>query len=165
MKTVKNRRRSNKTDYKKRLGMLKSGKPRLVFRKTGKHVIAQYVSSSETKDRVEIGFNSKQLLKYGWPKELSGSLKSLPAAYLTGLLIGKRILKEKKETPIIDLGMLRTIHKSKIFAFIKGAVDSGLEISHNGETFPDESRIKGEHMKKDFSENFNRIKSQIEKEN
>ena len=148
MRTLKNRRRSNKTDYRKRLSLLKSEKPRLVFRKTNKHIVAQYISSNETRDKVEIGFNSKQLLKYGWPKELSGSLKSLPAAYLTGLLIGKKILKEKKETPIVDLGMLRTIHKSKIFAFLKGVADSGLGIKCDEETFPKESRIKGEHMKR-----------------
>jgi ribosomal protein L18 len=47
------------------------------------------------------------LLNYGWPKELSGSLKSITASYLTGLLIGKKIIKEKLETPILDVGMMR----------------------------------------------------------
>ena len=163
MKTLKRRRKSNKTDYGKRLKLLKSEKPRIVFRKTNKYVIAQYITSEETKDKVEIGVNSKQLLNYGWPKEFKESLKSIPASYLIGLLMGKKILTAKKEGPIIDLGMIRNIHKTKVFAFIKGIIDSGINIKSSEKTFPDEERIKGKHLKKDFSEAFDRIKSNIEK--
>lgn len=164
MKTLKRRRKSNKTDYGKRLKLLKSEKPRIVFRKTNKYIIAQYITSEETKDKVEIGINSKQLLNYGWPKEFKESLKSVPASYLTGLLMGKKILTAKKDDPIIDLGMIRNIHKTKVFAFIKGIIDSGISIRSSEKTFPDEERIKGKHLKKDFSEAFERIKSNIEKE-
>ena len=94
MKTLKRRRRENKTDYLKRLKLLKSGSPRIVFRKTNKYLIVQYVTSEETKDKIEIGITSKKLINYGWPKNLEGSLKSLPASYLVGLLIGKKILKK-----------------------------------------------------------------------
>ncbi|MFQ5531825.1 MAG: 50S ribosomal protein L18 [Candidatus Nanoarchaeia archaeon] len=163
MKTVKRRRLEHKTNYASRLKLLKSEKPRLVFRKSNKYLIAQYTQSKEAQDKVELSINSKKLLKNGWPSELKNSLKSIPAAYLTGFLIGKKIEKRKLETPIIDFGMVRVIHKSKTFAFIKGLKDSGLGIKSKEEVFPNEDRIQGKHMKKDFSENFKKIKSEIEK--
>ncbi len=140
MKVAKRRRRENKTDYLARKTMLKGEKPRLVFRKTNKYVIAQYVLSKEAKDAVTIGLTSKILLKHGWPEENKGSLKSIPASYLTGYFMAKKILKDKLETPIMDLGMIRTVHKTKVFAFIKGLQDAGLEISCDEKAFPE---IKG----------------------
>lgn len=162
MKTIKRRRKENKTDYLKRLKMLKSRKPRLVVRKTNRYLIAQYVLSPKTQDKIEIGLSSKILLNHGWPKEFEGSLKSIPAAYLTGFLIGKKITEGKKETPIIDFGMARTLHKTKIFAFLKGLVDSGINVKHDEKTFPEEERITGKNLKKDFSDEFNKIKLNIE---
>src|SRR3989344_3321855 len=164
MKTIKRRRKEYKTDYLKRIKLLKSGSPRVVFRKTNKYIIAQYVTSSEAQDKIEIGINSKILLKYGWPKEREGSLKSLPASYLIGLLIGRNILKHKLENPIVDLGMLRTPHKSKVYAFLKGLIDAGIKIKCEKEAFPSEERIKGKHLTNDFSKLFDGIKSKIEKE-
>jgi large subunit ribosomal protein L18 len=164
MKTLKRRRRESKTDYGIRFKLLKSEKPRLVFRKTNKYVIGQYVISKETKDETEIGVNSKQLLKHGWPEKFKNSLKSMPASYLTGFLIGKKILKEKKENPIADFGMIKNIHKTKVFAFLKGVADAGVEIKHKENTFPSEERIMGKNLKEDFSGFFDKIKSSIEKE-
>ena len=164
MKTLKRRRRENKTDYLKRLKLLKSDSPRIVFRKTNKYLIVQYVKSEETKDKIEIGITSKKLINYGWPKDLKGSLKSLPASYLVGLIIGKEILKNKKETPIVDFGMIRIVSKSKVHAFLKGLIDSGIKLKHKKENFPNDERISGKHLKKDFSKIFNEIKSKIEKE-
>ena len=164
MKTLKRRRRENKTDYLKRLKLLKSDSPRIVFRKTNKYLIVQYVKSEETKDKIEIGITSKKLINHGWPKDLEGSLKSIPASYLIGLLIGKEILKNKKEIPIVDFGMIRIVSKSKVHAFLKGLVDSGIKLKHKKENFPNDERISGKHLKKDFSKIFNEIKSKIEKE-
>ncbi len=161
MKVAKRRRRENKTDYLKRLKLLKSGSPRIVFRKTNKYIIAQYVTSKEAQDKIEIGVNSKHLVDYGWPKEFEGSLKSIPAAYFVGLLMGKKIIERKLEFPIADFGMLRALHKTKIYAFLKGVIDAGIKIKYKEETFPDENRIKGKHMKKDFSKIFDGIKSKI----
>ena len=164
MKTLKRRRKKNLTDYKKRIAFLKGNRPRIVFRKTNRYLIAQYVTSDETKDVVEIGINSKSLINYGWPKEFQNSLKSIPAAYLLGFLIGKRIMREKRETPIADFGMIRVLHKSKPFAFLKGLIDSGLSIKQKKDAFPSEERIAGKNLKKDFSGKFKEIKSMIEKE-
>ena len=95
MKTLKKRRRQYKTDYANRLELLKSEKPRIVFRKTNSYIIAHYVVSKEAQDKTQIGISSKHLLKYGWPEKFKGSLKSIPAAYLTGYLIGKQIISKK----------------------------------------------------------------------
>ena len=80
MKTLKRRRKEAKTDYGIRLKLLKSGVPRIVFRKSNRYIIAQYVTSNEAQDRVVVGITSKILLKYGWPEDMKGSLKSLPAS-------------------------------------------------------------------------------------
>lgn len=141
MKMLKRRRKENRTDYLKRLKLLKGGKPRIVFRKTNRYIIAQYVTSSHAQDKIEIGVNSKKLLKFGWPKEFAGSLKSIPASYLTGFLIGKKIIQEKKETPILDIGMIRSLHKSRVYGFLKGLKDSGVEIKCDDEFFPSEEKI------------------------
>ena len=66
MKTLKRRRQENKTDYGKRVNVLKSGIPRVVFRKTNKYVIAEYTTSKATQDKIELGTTSKVLLMHGW---------------------------------------------------------------------------------------------------
>lgn len=161
MRIDKRRRRENKTDYLKRIKLLKSGRPRIVFRKTNKYIIAQLVQNKEAQDSVEMGITSKELTKYGWPEKTKGNLKSTSAAYLTGFLFGKKVLSSKNKNPIIDFGMYKTIHKSKVYAFIKGLIDAGLKIECGKECFPDEKRISGEHMKIKIP--FKEIKSQIEK--
>ncbi len=162
MKVARRRRRENKTNYLKRIKLLKSDKPRVVLRRSNKYFIAQYVKSKEAKDKIVFGISTKALKKYGWPKDTKDGIKSTPATYLFGILVGKRIQKEKLETPIIDLGLYRVLPKSKMHAFIKGIVDSGLEIKHKKEDLPDEKRIKGEHLKNKIPTE--EIKSKIEKE-
>jgi large subunit ribosomal protein L18 len=146
-KTIRRRRKECKTDYLNRLKLLKSGRPRVVFRKTNRYVIAQYVLSEEAQDKIVFGVSSKALLKHGWPESAKGSLKSISASYLTGYLMGKEIEKKKLDAPIVDFGMIKTLHKTKVYAFLKGMIDSGIEISCDEECFPEENRIKGEHMK------------------
>lgn len=163
MRVPKRRRRESKTDYKLRINLLKSGKPRIVFRKTNRCIIGQCIISRSAQDYVIIGVNSKDLIFYGWPKEKIGSLKSLPACYLTGLLLGKEMLKKMKEKEyIVDTGMIRNIKKSRIYAFLKGIVDSGITINVKREFFPDEKRLKGENTK--VKGIFDKIKENIEKE-
>jgi len=145
LRTVKKRRRETKTNYSKRILLLKSERPRIVLRKTNKYVVAQYVESKEAQDKILFEVSSRKLSKFGWP-EKSKSIKNLSAFYLTGLLTGKEIKDKKVEEPILDLGMMRTIHKSNIFGFIKGIVDAGIEISCKEEALPDDDRIKGEHL-------------------
>ena len=162
MKTIKRRRKENKTDYNLRIKLLKSDMPRAVVRKTNRYILAEYVTSDEAKDKIVFGLTSKLLLKYGWPEEMKGSLKSLSASYLTGFIFGKKIAEKKLETPILDMGMVRNVAKGRIFAFAKGIIDAGIKMKSGQEVFPTEERIKGKNMKKDFSATFAKVKSKIE---
>ncbi|MEX0921035.1 MAG: 50S ribosomal protein L18 [Candidatus Pacearchaeota archaeon] len=164
MKTQKKRRREGKTNYKKRIALLKSGLPRIVFRKTNRYILSQYITSKEAQDKVIENITSKKLLDYGWPENKEGSLNSIPASYLTGFLFGKIIQKKKLKTPILDPGMVRIIYGNKFFSFIKGLKESGVEVKCDEKSFPSEERVRGKHLKEDFSETFEKIKSKIEKE-
>jgi len=141
MRTVRRRRLEGKTDYKARLALLKSNKPRLVVRKTNRYIIAQLVKTEIAQDSILAGFSSKDLLTKGWPKELSGSLKSRAAAYLTGFALANKIKGKIKEA-ILDIGMNRNIQKSRIYAVLKGALDAGINIPHNPEALPSDEELK-----------------------
>ncbi len=158
---MKRRRKENKTDYLKRLKLLKSGKPRLVFRKSNRYFVCQYVISEEAKDKVVFGLSSKDLLEKGWPEKFSGSLKSIPAAYLTGYLMGKTIQEKKLEEPVVDFGMNRVLYKTKLFGFLKGLIDSGIKVNCKEEAFPEEERIVGKSLKEDFSKYFEEVKKKL----
>ena len=160
-RTLKRRRKENKTNYLKRMNLLKSEKPRLIFRRTNKYFVMQYIYSESARDKIVFGFTSKELLKYGWPKTSEGSLKSIPASYLSGFLIGKNILSKKLKTPIVDLGMTRTLYKTRVYSFLKGLIDSGLKINCKNETFPDEKTICGQDLKNKID--FEKIKTKMEK--
>ena len=91
LRTLKRRRRENKTDYKARKILLTSDLPRIVVRRTNKYFILQAVESHEAQDKVIATVTSKELLKNGWDDKMGGSLKSIPAGYLTGLLLAKKL--------------------------------------------------------------------------
>ena len=145
LRTMKRRGREGRTDYKLRLGLLKSGLPRIVVRRTNRYFVVQAVESVEAQDRVVATVSSKELLKSGWNKKKGGSLKSVPAGYLTGLLMAKKLEKSKGKY-IMDLGMARTIGGSRVFAVVKGLVDGGLNIAVDEKVFPSEERLVGEHI-------------------
>lgn len=156
MKVIDKRRRiENKTDYLNRRRLLEGGKPRVVIRKTNKYIIIQYVESKEAQDKVIVTAFSKELLEHGWPKDKSGSLKSLAAAYLTGTLFAKK-MKHTSES-VLDLGLLRSTKGSRIYAALKGMVDSGVKIKHDPKIFPEEKRINTEATKSFFDS----VKSKI----
>ena len=140
MKTLRRRRRENKTDYSSRLSLLKSEKPRVAIRKSNNYITAQIIESDVAQDKVIVSANSKELLTLGWPKEKSGSLKSLPAAYLTGLLLAKKSKGKIKEA-ILDMGLYRNIPGSRIYAALKGIIDGGIKIPHSKESIPSEERL------------------------
>ncbi len=142
------RRREGLTDYRKRLKLVKSGLPRLVIRRTNRYIIVQLTLSKPGGDNTVITVTSKELARYGW----RGGFKNLPAAYLTGLLAGKKALAKGYERAIVDLGIQRPAYGSRLFAAVKGAVDAGLEIPVDEEVFPDEERLRGEHIKNYFEQ-------------
>lgn len=161
------RRRKFKTDYRQRIGLLKSGKVRLVVRKTNKYIIAQLVKSREAQDFTIAGITSKILKdKYSWMY----SCKNLPAAYLTGLIIGKIALKNGISEAILDLGLNRSTKGNRIYAVLKGALDAGLKIPYNEKILPSQERIEGRHIAsylerfKNITEDFYKVKEQILKD-
>lgn len=136
------RKRQGKTNYRKRLHLLLAKKTRLIIRLTNKKIITQLVDFKTTGDQVLIGVDSSDLKKYSWPF----SAKSLPAAYLTGYLLGKKALQKKIKEAVLDLGLKKPIKGNKIYACLKGAVDAGLNVPHSEDIFPDEKRISGKHI-------------------
>ncbi len=140
-RTIRRRRLEAKTDYKTRLDLLASGKTRVVIRKTNRYIIIQLVSSLNAQDKVIFSTTSKVLLSKGWPKEKSGSLKSLQAAYLTGHIFGASIKNKIKEC-ILDLGMQRNVKNSRVYASLKGIVESGLKIPHSSSILPPDDLIE-----------------------
>ena len=150
MKIPRRRRLASKTDYKARLSLLKSGKARLIIRKTNRYIIAQIVSSDSAQDKVVCGVTSKILLSKGLPSEFSGSLKSLGAAYLTGFLLGKKALSSGIKEAILDSGMYINVRNSRIYAALKGASDAGLSVPHKKEVLPEMESIKSERISKIF---------------
>lgn len=160
-KLDKQRRLKNKTNYTKRLILLKSNSNRLVIRKTNRYLILQIVTSDDAKDKVIYNVNTKELLKHGWSEDKKGSLKSIPAAYLGGLLLGKKA-KDLKERVILDTGLIPNTKGSKIYAVVKGIADAGIEINYGEKVLPTEERIAGENTKvKDI---FEKVKGEIEKQ-
>jgi len=91
------RRRSGHTDYRQRHKLItqdknkyQSPKYRLVVRFTNKFVLCQIVYAEITGDKVLCSACSSELPKHG----LVVGLKSYPAAYCTGLLLARRLLKQ-----------------------------------------------------------------------
>jgi large subunit ribosomal protein L18 len=142
LRTMKRRRMECKTDYKARKILLLSGVRRIVVRQTNKYFILQVVESDEAQDKVVATMTSKELLKNGWDVRKAGSLKSIPAGYLTGLLFAKKLDKGKF---IMDLGMARTLKGGRVFAVLAGLVEGGLDIPADSKVFPGEDRLNGEH--------------------
>ena len=144
----KRRRLENRTNYTKRRRLLEGRKPRVVVRKTNRYIILEYVESKNAQDTVKAYANSRSLLSLGWPVEKQGSLKSLGAAYLTGFLFGNKI---KSFSPaIVDTGLIRNTKGSKIYAAVKGLIDSGFKINCSKDVFPEEKRIITDNLKPFF---------------
>ncbi|BAJ50338.1 large subunit ribosomal protein L18 [Candidatus Caldarchaeum subterraneum] len=136
------RRRQGYTDYRKRLKLVKSGLERLVIRRGSRRIVVQIVKSKAGGDETLVTVGSEVLRKYGW----RASLKSVPAAYLTGLLAGKKALEKGVEKAIVDIGVYRSVKGSRLYAVVKGALDAGLEIPVSEEVLPDDDRIHGKHI-------------------
>ena len=156
-KTIRRRRKQSKTDYKARLALLKSALPRLVIRKTNRYIIVQLVETNIAQDKVIASASSRELIEKGWPKENSGRLKNMAAAYLTGFLLVKK-LKNPPKNAVLDIGMNRNIHGSRIYAALKGALEAGLNVSHNPDVLPSKERITSSEK---FSQTLKTIKEKL----
>jgi large subunit ribosomal protein L18 len=136
------RRREARTDYHQRLRLLKSGKPRLVARKSNKHMTAQLIVTGPQGDQTIASAHSSDLEEFGWEAPTS----NLPAAYLTGLLAGKRAIAAGLEEAVLDIGLNTATPGSKVFAVQEGAIDAGVEIPHNDSVLAEWERTRGEHI-------------------
>ena len=136
------RRREGKTDYYQRTKLVVADVPRMVVRKTNRHIIIQLVSAEMDGDRTLIAANSSELMQLGY----KGSLSNTPAAYLTGLLFAVKARKAQYAEAVLDIGLNRATPGARVFAALKGAVEGGLDIPHGEEILPDDARVKGTHI-------------------
>lgn len=133
------RKREGKTDYKKRLKYLDSGKIRFVVRRSLRYIILQFVRYGVKGDEVLVGVNSSELKKFGW----NYSFSNIPSAYLSGLLIGKRAIEKGIKEAIFDNGLCSIVKKSVLFSCLKGVLDAGVNIPCDREMLPDENVVSG----------------------
>ncbi|KAI3986891.1 hypothetical protein MKX01_014592 [Papaver californicum] len=158
------RRREGKTDYRARIRLINQDKNkyntpkyRFVVRFTNKDIIAQIISATITGDLVMCAAYAHELPRYG----LEVGLTNYAAAYCTGLLLARRVLKKlemdaeyegnveatgedysvepgESRRPfraLLDVGLLRTTTGNRIFGALKGALDGGLDIPHSEKRF------------------------------
>lgn len=163
------RRREGKTDYYARKRLITQAKNkynapkyRLVVRFTNRDIILQVVSSEITGDKVFAAAYSHELKAYG----IEHGLTNWAAAYATGLLLARRVLKklgldetfqgveeadgeykltEAAQTDdgerrpfkcFLDVGLARTSTGARVFAAMKGASDGGIYVPHSENRFP-----------------------------
>jgi large subunit ribosomal protein L5e len=160
------RRREGKTDYfaRKRLvvqdkNKYNTPKYRMIVRTTNKDICCQIAYARIEGDRIVESAYSHELPHYG----VKVGLTNYAAAYCTGLLLARRVLKKfnldslyEGQTKVdgeqfevedvddgpgafhacLDIGLARTSTGARIFGAMKGAVDGGLEIPHSNKRFP-----------------------------
>jgi len=160
------RRREGKTDYQARRFLVvqdknkyNTPKYRMIVRFTNKDIICQIAYAKIEGDYIVCAAYSHELSNYG----VKVGLTNYAAAYCTGLLLARRVLKkfnldsiyEGQTEPdgdnfmveseegqagafrcFLDVGLARTSTGAKVFGALKGAVDGGLEIPHSNKRFP-----------------------------
>jgi len=136
------RRREGRTNYNKREKLIVSGKARFVIRPTNKHLAAQVIRAESEGDFVLASAHSSELKEFGWRAPCG----NMPAAYLTGLLAGRRAKASGVSEAILDIGLYSRGPGSRIFAAAKGALDAGLSIPHEDEALPKQERVQGKHV-------------------
>ncbi len=136
------RKREGKTNYRSRLKLLMSNKPRIIIRKSKKHLLIQVANYALGGDRIIVSAHSRELAKYGW----LGDENNVPAAYLCGMLAGRKALAQKVKEAIPDLGLQHPVKGASIYAAIKGAKDAGLKVPIDEKVAPSQERLSGKHI-------------------
>ena len=166
MQVKPKRRRQGKTDYFARRRLVfqdknkyDSKKYRLVVRRTCSKIICQIIYSTMTGDKVLAASESTELKRFG----LTAGLTNYSAAYCTGLMIARRLLKQvglaemyqantdvngeyfnvdddmDEKRPfkaLLDVGINRTTTGARVFGAMKGACDGGINVPHKTKRFP-----------------------------
>lgn len=134
------RRRENRTNYTKRLAMIKATTPRLVVRKSAQGVLVQFIAFDEKGDRTLAAANSSELEAHGWMPQ-----SNAPSAYLTGMLAGARAKKAGVKGFHLDIGMATPTKGSILMAGALGAKQAGLSAEMD-EKIVDAKRLDGSHI-------------------
>ena len=132
--------RERKTNYHKRSSLLLSKKRFITIKVTNQNILTQVLEPSITGDKVITSAHSTNLAKLGW----KGSLNSLPACYLTGLLLGKKASFKGIDNAILYTG--KDAFTERLSACLKGIIDGGIEIPSSEDSFPRIERLSGEHI-------------------
>lgn len=132
--------RLRKTNYHKRSSLLLSKKRFITIKVTNQNILTQILEPSINGDKVMTSAHSSNLPKLGW----KGSLNSLPACYLTGLLLGKKAVFKGIDYAILYTG--KDSFTERISACLKGLIDGGIKIPSSEDSFPSSERISGEHI-------------------
>ncbi|HMD79300.1 MAG TPA: 50S ribosomal protein L18 [Nitrososphaerales archaeon] len=133
------RRRRGQTDYRARRRAIASQKPLLVVRVSNKNVSSQFVKPTAKGDLVVSSAHSRELIRLGW----HGSLKSTPACYLLGMLAGKKAQAKGVSEAVLYMGVLPFIRGARMAAFVKGAIESGVQVPMGEEAFPSADQLSG----------------------
>jgi len=168
------RRREGRTDYyaRKRLcvqdkNKYNTPKYRMIVRFTNKDIICQIAYAKIEGDAIICAAYAHELPRYG----VKVGLTNYAAAYCTGLLLARRLLKSLKLDEIyagnddingdeyyvesqdgqpgafrcyLDVGLARTTTGARVFGALKGAADGGLDIPHSVKRFPGYDNEGGE---------------------
>jgi large subunit ribosomal protein L18 len=153
------RKQEGRTDYRKRLVLLKSGLSRLVIRVSNKSVQAQLVQYHADGDKIIATARATDLKKLGW-KSATGNT---PAAYLTGALLANKLKQSKAVVGdvIVDIGLQKHHPGGRIYAVVKGAIDAGLNVRVSDEALPSDERISGAHINESLAKEIEAVKSKI----
>ncbi len=136
------RRREWRTDYQQRLGLLKSGKPRMIVRRSLENIHVQFILSESAGDKTVVDIKSNKLKKYGW----KGHGGNIPSAYLTGYLAGMNAVKNGVKEAVVDIGLQKSVEFSSLYAAAAGARDAGVDVKVNKSVIPSKERLHGKHI-------------------
>lgn len=132
--------RQRKTNYRKRSGILIGRRPFIITKISGQNISAQALKPTLTGDIVIASAHSRELIRHGW----KGSMNSMPACYLTGLLLGKKSIQKGATNAVLYTG--NNPFTTKVAACLKGIVDSGIKIPVSKDSLPGDDRVSGEHI-------------------
>ncbi|HET6457742.1 MAG TPA: 50S ribosomal protein L18 [Nitrosopumilaceae archaeon] len=150
------RLREEKTNYRKRKHLLMGRRDYITVQISSENTLVQIHKPEMQGDKVLASAHSRYLLGKGW----KGSRKNIPAAYLTGYLAGKKALGKGVKAAVLYSGTRK--YTQRMAAALKGVIDAGLEVPADSETFPNEERISGKHLK--VQNEINKVKSAIDGE-
>jgi large subunit ribosomal protein L18 len=115
-------------------------RPFIITKISGQNISAQALKPTLTGDIVIASAHSRELIRHGW----KGSMNSMPACYLTGLLLGKKTIEKGATNAVLYTG--NNPFTTKVAACLKGIVDSGIKIPVSKDSLPGDDRVSGEHI-------------------